>query len=58
MRKKVWGRIKLHQNAGNEKHNNRAKNALDSFTNRQRQMGHESVNLKIGQYKLPRMKHK
>ena len=34
------------------------KNALDSFTNRHRQMGHESVNLKIGQYKLPRMKYK
>ena len=34
------------------------KNALDSFTNRHRQIGHESVNLKIGQYKLPRMKYK
>lgn len=34
------------------------KNALDSFINRHRQMGHESGNLKTGQQELPRMKHK
>lgn len=51
-------RIKSNQNCGNEKHNNREKDALDSFINRLRQMGHESVNWKVAQCKLPRMKHK